>query len=79
MKTIEFWIHEGDSFTGNIEFLDGKEWRKAHKLVKECKKGMHPDVVTVERVVAYWSEDYLEGDSLIDREYESLYEREEQI
>jgi len=78
MKIIEFWIHYGEEFGDDLHFMQGNEWRKVHKLAKECKQGMHPDIVAIERTVGYWSVCELEGSDLIDREYESLYDREEE-
>ena len=70
MKIIEYWIHDDESFYK----LNGDEWREANRLAKECKQGKHPEIELIERVVGHWSEDYLEGNCLIDYDYESLYE-----
>ena len=71
MKIIEYWIHDKESFYK----LNGDEWREAKKIAKQCKQGMHTELVLVERVISYWSECQFEGNDLIETKYETLYER----
>ena len=86
-KYIEYTIHRGEEWGQDLDFLEGKEWRKAQKLVKECKQGMHPDIAAIERVTIYEEEVYYLGYNGADgkvewehnglRDEESLYERED--
>ena len=86
-KYIEYTIHRGEEWGQDLDFLYGKEWRKAQKLAKECKQGMHPDIVAIESVTIYeepiYYLGYNGGDGIVEwepsgyREEESLYERED--
>ena len=86
-KYIEYTIHRGEEWGQDLDFLEGKEWRKAQKLAKECKQGMHPDIAAIERVTIYEEEVYYLGYNGADgkvewehnglRDEESLYERED--
>lgn len=66
-KTIEYWIHEGVDGE-NLDFLDGREWRKAYKLAEECEQGLHPEITGIERVVRYPN---------FNNDYETLYKKED--
>ena len=84
---IEYTIHRGEEWGQDLDFLEGKEWRKAQKLTKECKQGMHPDIAAIERVTIYEEPVYYLGyngkDGIVEwepnglRDEESLYDREE--
>ena len=60
---IEYCIHRGKEFGEDLDFLEGKEWRKARKLVEECKQGMHPDIAAIEKVTSYLEPIYMCGRS----------------
>ena len=79
---IEYCIHRGKEFGEDLDFLEGKEWRKARKLVEECKQGMHPDIAHIEKVTKYLDPVYQCGTGeIVDwepngyRDEESLYDR----
>ena len=35
--TIEYVIHHGDEIGEDLDFIDGKNWREAKKLIARCK------------------------------------------
>ena len=80
---IEYCIHYGN-FGDDLDFLEGKFWRKARKLVKECKQGKHPDIAHIEKVTHDLEPVYQCGTGEIVewepngyRDEEPLYDREE--
>ena len=80
---IEYCIHY-EEFGQSLDFLDGKKWRSALKLVEECKQGKHPDIAYIEKVTKYLDPVYQCGTGKIVewepngyRDEESLYDRED--
>ena len=80
---IEYCVHRGEEFGDDLDFLDGKYWRKARKLVEECKQGKHPDIVCIEKVTNYLEPilqcrtgEIVEWEPNGYRDEESLYDRE---
>tara|TARA_A100001201_G_scaffold143481_3_gene145320 strand:+ start:948 stop:1208 length:261 start_codon:yes stop_codon:yes gene_type:complete len=81
-KVVEYRIHwgsEGDSH--DIEFVEGKNWRYAKEVVRQCEDGAIPycdvtklSIQWIERVVDTWCEFEC---SVIDSEYDILWEQEE--
>tara|TARA_R100000234_G_scaffold96414_1_gene64710 strand:+ start:395 stop:703 length:309 start_codon:yes stop_codon:yes gene_type:complete len=59
---IEYCIHY-EEFGQDLDFLEGKKWRKARKLVEECKQGLHPDIAHIEKVTHYLEPIYMCGRS----------------
>tara|TARA_X000001036_G_C20108163_1_gene574041 strand:+ start:120 stop:392 length:273 start_codon:yes stop_codon:yes gene_type:complete len=85
---IEYTIHRGEEWGQDLDFLEGKFWRKAQTLVNECKQGLHPDIAAVEKVTIYEEPVYYLGyngeNGKVEwehnglRDEESLYDREEE-
>lgn len=49
--TIEYVIHHGDEIGEDLDFIDGKNWREAKKLIARCNSdnGIKADVCYIER------------------------------
>ena len=82
---IEYCVHRGKEFGEDLDFIEGKFWRKARKLVEECKQGKQPDINYIEKVTHYLEPVYQCGTGEIVewepdgfRDEESLYDREEE-
>ena len=70
---IEFAIYTDDKHEeicgGDLNHMNGSQWREVNKLVAECEAGLHPNVSLIERVI-----NYTEGDwDVVDKEEEELY------
>ena len=65
-KQVEFFIHDLDK-PDSAYYLKGREWRLAHRLVKECEEGIHPSIASIERVIRKEIEEL--------NEWKTLYER----
>ncbi len=69
---IEFAIYTDDEHTeilpGDLNQMEGREWREVKKLVAECEAGLHPTISLIMKVVIYTINDDVE-----DREEEELY------
>ena len=80
-KVVEYRIHwgnEGDS--EYIEYVEGKDWRYAREVVKQCEDGAiqycdvrKMSIQWIERVEAIWCD--IEC-SVTDSEYEILWSEE---
>ena len=69
---IEFAIYTDDKHEeicgGDLNHMNGSQWREVNKLVAECEAGLHPNVSLIERVI-----NYTEGDwDVVDKEEEEL-------
>ena len=53
---------------GDVDFIEGKNWRAARKLAAECEAGLHPEITLIERV-----ERWFEWGGEVDRDEEELY------
>ena len=84
-KYIEYCIHMGKEFGQDLDFLSGRKWRKAQKLVEECKQGIHPDINYIEKVTHYLEPvcmcvtgEIVDWEPSGDREEECLYDKEDE-
>ena len=57
---------------GDVDFIEGKNWRAARKLAAECEAGLHPEIASIERV-----ERWLEWGSEVDSDYQEIYRRDD--
>ena len=77
---IEYRIHRGENGDSHdIEFLEGKEWRTARKLVAKCEEGEDTEefgltIQWVERVERWHDQ---EGQYMEDDDYEIMWSRDE--
>ena len=53
---------------GDVDFIEGKNWRADRKLAAECEAGLHPEVTLIERV-----ERWFEWGGEVDRDEEEMY------
>jgi len=79
---IEYRLHRCDEHgdSCDIEIVEGKDWRYARKMVKECEAGLHDEFDNglrygwIERVER-WCDQY--GEYLEVDDYEILWDRGE--